>query len=283
MVLSKKELLTFFNEQLKIFDIVRLVDVSLTTAYLLSQEGEMVAEPYQCYAVWNKKERCENCISAKAYAIKGQLSKFEFVKDEVYFVISSYSVIEGKEYMIEMVTKLNDDTLFGTYGRSSFIDSIESYNKKLYIDALTGAYNRYYYDEQLSALNRLNAMVLVDIDDFKSINDNCGHLTGDYVLKQVVGTMRDSIRPSDAIVRLGGDEFLLVFRDISKEALIEKLETIKHAITNISVPNSSKLNTSVSMGAIYAINPPLNLFDLADKSLYEAKKHKNCIVFKDIF
>lgn len=83
--------------------------------------------------------------------------------------------------------------------------------------------------------------------------------------------------------RLGGDEFLLIFRDIPKETLVKKLEDIKHAITNISVPNNPGLNTSVSMGAIYTANPPFNLFDLADKALYEAKKHKNCIVFKEIF
>ena len=111
---------------------MRLVDVSLTTEYTMSDDGTFIAGEYQCYAVWNKNQRCENCISAKAYALKGKLSKFEFVNDEIYFVVSVYSKIEGTEFMIEMVSKLNDDTLFGAYGKNNFIHSIESYNKKIF-------------------------------------------------------------------------------------------------------------------------------------------------------
>lgn len=183
MNLLKNELITFITVK-KIFDTVRLVDVSMTTQCLISDDGKIEESPYQCYAVWNKNKRCENCISAKAFALKSKLTKFEFVENEVYFVISVYIEVEGTPYMLELISKLNDETLFGAFGKDKFIQSIENHNKKLYIDALTGAYNRHYYDEQLRTLNRINSVVMIDADNFKHVNDTFGHAIGDFVLKR---------------------------------------------------------------------------------------------------
>lgn len=281
MILSQNELIVFFEEQRKIFDIVRLVDVSLTTEYSLADDGSFVASEYQCYTVWNKRQRCENCISAKAYAIKGKLSKFEFVNDEIYFVLSVYSKIDGTEFMIEMVTKLNDDTLYGTYGKSNFIQSIEGYNKKLYLDGLTGAYNRHYYNEQLRRLYHYNCVAMLDVDDFKSVNDTYGHAVGDFVLKEVVKVISSNIRAADAVIRLGGDEFLFIIQNISKDIFTKKLDSIMLGISSISNTEHPDLKVSASIGAICSNEPNVNLMDLADKALYEAKKIRNKIILRE--
>lgn len=281
MRLTKQETIAFFNQQKKIFDVVRLVDVSMTKAYLLQDDGEIKSEPYQCYAVWNKSQRCENCISAKAYAIKGKLSKFEFVNDDIYFVMSIYCVIDGTEYMIELVTRLDDNTLLGAYGKDSFIQTIQANNKRLYIDALTGAYNRNYYEEQLNKLRRYNIAVMIDADNFKAINDTYGHNTGDTVLKEIAVVMLSRIRNADAVVRLGGDEFLLLLQDINKDALAKKLDGIRQAVSDISIDGYPGLKVSVSIGAAYTDGGG-NLLAFADEALYEAKKQKNEVVIKKI-
>lgn len=133
--------------------------MSLTTQYEISDAGELIQGPYQCYTVWNKEKRCENGVSAKAFALKGKLTKFEFVNDSVYFVTSIYTEVEGTPYMLEMVDRLNDDVLFGAYGKNKFVDTITEYNRKLYTDALTGAYNRLYYSEQLQKLAKIKPLL----------------------------------------------------------------------------------------------------------------------------
>src|SRR6202041_937336 len=82
------------------------------------------------------------------------------------------------------------------------------------IDPLTGAFNRRYLDAHLPRLINRTLMskkplsvLMVDIDHFKKINDRYGHATGDVVLREVVGRMIKGLRPSDTVVRMGGEEF----------------------------------------------------------------------------
>ena len=88
----------------KIFDVVRLVDVDKT-------EVVMPEQSHACYAVWNRQERCENCISARVVAQRCQLTKIEFVDSKIYLVISHYVEIDGKGYALEMVTEIRDELL----------------------------------------------------------------------------------------------------------------------------------------------------------------------------
>ncbi len=280
MKFTKEELLAFVKEQKKIFDVVRLVDVSLTTEYEISDNGELIKGPYQCYMVWNKEKRCENCISAKAFAVKGKLTKFEFVDSEIYFVMSIYTELEGTPYMLEMVQKLNYDVLFGAYGKDKFVETITIYNQKLYIDALTGAYNRLYYSEQLQKLAKIKAVAMIDVDNFKGVNDTYGHSVGDFVLQEIVRVIINNIGASDAVIRTGGDEFLLLLQEIPFEALGERLEKIRREIASIQCEDCPSLTVSVSIGAIYAESGATALIEIADEKLYEAKTRKNSIVIE---
>jgi putative two-component system response regulator len=180
--------------------------------------------------------------------------------------------------MLEMVTKLNDETLFGAYGKNKFIKTIESYNRKLYIDSLTGAYNRRYYDEQLKKLPRLSAVAMIDVDNFKKINDAFGHTAGDEVLEEIVKNISSCVRPVDAVVRMGGDEFLLAFQNISEEVLKTRLENIRQSVSSISISEYPDLRVSVSIGAVYSEKYAASRSELADKCLYKAKENKNALV-----
>ena len=261
----------------QIFDLVRLVDVSLTVQMGIDETGALFQEPYQCYAVWNKRSRCDNCISAKALAQKSKLTKFEFVNDEIYHVIAMYVEVEDTPYVLEMVSHITDETLFGAYGRDEFARSITSYNKRLYIDPLTGAYNRRYYEEQLKGLYQLGAVAMVDADNFKSINDSHGHQAGDEALQAIVDAILTSVRKTDAVVRFGGDEFVLVFRELPMQVFAERLERIRSMVSRTRLPNYPDLALSVSIGGAFGPGTAEELVSRADRLLYVAKDRKNSV------
>lgn len=276
--MDKQEAYVLIEGLKVVFDIVRLVDVTTTTQYTLTRDGRLIAEPYECYAVWHKDRRCENCVSAKAFAKKGQLAKYEFIGKDVYYVMSKYVLVDEQPYMLEMVSRVTDETLFAAYGKSEFVNTIEGLNKKLYTDPLTGAYNRRYYNDQLCGLlSAANSFALVDVDRFKQVNDSVGHPAGDLALKAVAGVLLCELRRTDAVIRYGGDEFFLVFHDIPRQALAKKLEAMRERVAGIVVKEYPSLRLSVSIGATCGFDDPDEVLKRADKALYQAKKRRDCV------
>ncbi len=97
----------------------------------------------------------------------------------------------------------------------------------LYIDALTGAYNRRYYEDKLRKKELEAGIAMMDLDDFKLANDTFGHEIGDLFLITVVRVIKSVIRKTDALIRFGGDEFLLVMPEIAEEVFEGKLKEIR--------------------------------------------------------
>lgn len=275
--MTKTETMELIRHLQVVFDLVRLVDAAVTTQYSLNDRGELEAEPYRCYAVWNKTDRCENCIAAKAVAQKGKLTKFEFIGREIYHVMAMYLEIEGDPFVLEMVSRVTDDALFGAYGQNKFAEAINSYNQRLYIDPLTGAYNRRYYEDQMAVLGSSRAAAIMDVDDFKQINDTYGHPVGDMALKAIVQATLSCIRSTDAVIRYGGDEFLILFQNIPRDIFAARLETIRQAIRGIVLEECPELRLSASIGGIYREGGETDLIRRADELLYRAKKGKNAV------
>ncbi|PWJ50989.1 GGDEF domain-containing protein [Faecalicatena contorta] len=278
--MTKEELVILMGELERVFSTVRLVDASLNIEYTLNDAGMLREEPYKCYAVWGKNDRCENCISAKGLTTKSKMTKFEFIDHDIYYLVSMYVEIEDEPYMLEMISQVTDETLFGAYGKNEFVTSITEYNRKMYTDVLTGAYNRRYYEEQLEALCQWYAMAMVDVDDFKQINDIHGHEAGDLALRAIADAMSSCVEGRDAVVRYGGDEFLIVFRDISQEGFEEKLETIRKKVNDIVLESFPDIRLSVSIGGKYNPSKSKNVIREADAMLYKAKIDKNCVQWK---
>lgn len=273
--MTKQEVILLINQLKLVFDIVRLVDTTMTYQLSINNNGEFVTEPCYCYEVWNKNSRCDNCISAKAFSCKGRLTKFEFIDDDIYHVTAKYIEIDDISCVLEIVSQITDQSLIGAYGKNEFIDTISNYNRKLYTDSLTGAYNRYYFEEQLLGLAYVECLVMIDIDNFKSINDTYGHLVGDLSLCAVVNAISSCLRSSDKIIRYGGDEFTLIFGSISKEAFSEKLEQMRKRVTEVSIDEAPGLRLTVSIGAVYQRLSVMDALKEADHMLYLAKTQKN--------
>lgn len=170
--------------------------------------------------------------------------------------------------------KIDYDRLF-SYGKYTFLSSKQQHLKLLYIDSLTSVYNRRYYDEHFQGANDIQAMGVIDVDNFKHINDNYGHDVGDIILQSIAQSVLSSVRKTDAVIRYGGDEFIIIFFGIPADIFEKKLERIRHTVDHLIIDEHPELHVSVSIGGAYGIGNTKELFKAADNMMYKSKKAKN--------
>ncbi|MEW8492519.1 MAG: GGDEF domain-containing protein [Candidatus Thiodiazotropha taylori] len=151
-------------------------------------------------------------------------------------------------------------------------------------DPLTKLYNRRYLHEsftrELARTSRNDSflsLLLIDIDHFKKINDDHGHLAGDFVLQTLGGILIDMIRTEDYPIRYGGEEFMLLLPGVSLKKARERGEALRQSVDayNFRYENI-KLNVTISIGVSCTTEDGNTLSDLinrADTALYEAKSH----------
>lgn len=151
------------------------------------------------------------------------------------------------------------------------------------IDELTGVYNRRYFTEAMtSEVARAKryetklTICLVDLDDFKLINDNYGHPAGDMVLKEISNIFKKCVRESDFVCRYGGDEFAIILPDTEKKEAETMCKRMGELVSNYSFNyESQKFKITISTGIAQCdeqLDSPLKLLAEADSALYHAKK-----------
>lgn len=146
------------------------------------------------------------------------------------------------------------------------------------LDGLTGAHNRRAMDdivrEELERARRHGhdlSFVMLDIDEFKSINDRLGHAEGDRVLETLVGVLRKSLRGIDKVIRYGGDEFLLVLPETSQRETELVLERLRANIETQVLTATGAVHCSAGIASVRGDLEGEDLVQLADKRMYEAK------------
>ena len=129
--------------------------------------------------------------------------------------------------------------------------------------------------------NETFGILMIDLDRFKTVNDTHGHEVGDRVLCEVAELMRNSLREGDTVARLGGEEFLVVLRNIGPQATVDVAEALRRRIED-EVQVADGWNCTVSVGALHvsdAISDSDSLIAAADCALYRAKEHgRNMVV-----
>ena len=275
--MTREQVETEMAQYRTIFTVVRLLDAA--------QVGgeESVNSFCSCYSYWGKNTPCRNCISRQVLEDHRQRTKLEYMGSEVFQVTAVYREVDGVPCVMELVQKLDGETLIDPENGDRLIDSITRYHTKLYHDALTDSYNRLYFEDELKDKTDPAGVVVLDLDDFKLINDTYGHQAGDMALRTCVDVVRASIRKSDVLIRYGGDEFLLVLPGIERAAFLAKLDRIREQLHTASVPGYSRLQLSSSIGGV--ITQPGETVEQAvsraDKLMYQAKNHKNMVVTED--
>lgn len=156
-------------------------------------------------------------------------------------------------------------------------------------DPLTGALNRGSFDRILSLYEkdkRNFALILIDVDVFKKVNDTYGHDAGDMILKKVAGLLRSAFRNIDYVCRIGGDEFAIIMVDMTIDLSYTIIEKITEVNRQLAIPEDGNPLVSLSAGAAFTDweNPDRDLFKAADSALYHTKEHgrSGCYFFHDI-
>ncbi len=173
----------------------------------------------------------------------------------------------------------DDGSVIRLIGRSYNIDKEKAIVDEAKRDSLTKLYNK---AETKNAIVRVigecpdesHAMFLIDIDDFKAINDTFGHTYGDTVIIDVANTIKENFRSEDIVGRVGGDEFLVFMKDVPQDKAIEKARNLCRALEKSYRGDVVSKQISISMGiAFYGKDGKTfqSLFEKADHAMYRAK------------
>ena len=168
-----------------------------------------------------------------------------------------------RKHEVERVKKLEYETLHDPLTGLT--------NRVLFLDRLTVAFNR-----SRRRKDTLFAVFLIDLDDFKQVNDTYGHLAGDQVLTSVTRRLRESLRPADTLARLGGDEFGVLLDDLTRvEDVLPVVRRIQTEVSHPTAVQDQLIRVTASIGIAIPARDSVNAEDLlrrADQAMYEAKR-----------
>lgn len=265
---------TILQELQLYFDKVRLVTPEDHGVYKLNEDGSLKRRERPCYAIWGSEQVCRNCAGCKALSDKNRVVKLELTKTGIYQVIAKSVVVEGRPFVLELISRSDVGIWFDSHGKKILL---EKYGRDFYTDALTGAYCRQYFEDQRASLQGEDGVAMIDVDHFKEINDAYGHPVGDVALKKIVGAILSCIRSTDMLIRYGGDEFLVIFPQIQKDAFTLKMRYIQDVVSRLAVDGYPDIRLSVSIGGVHRVEPLTEAIRQADQLMYRDKANKGVL------
>ena len=196
--------------------------------------------------------------------------------------------VNGKEeyIIINNDTFILQSTIIETTDKLFTLTKVTNLSQEIYIDNLTGAYRKSYFNKQLDEIirnKREGVVIVIDIDDFKNVNDTYGHMIGDEVLKEFATLITNNIRGDDIFARWGGEEFLLLLQGTTDKNAVLKIEKLRKIIDDHDFTSIGNVTASFGITKKEESDDIHSLLQRADKALYEAKTSgKNKLVFKNI-
>lgn len=173
--------------------------------------------------------------------------------------------------------------------------ALESASAKVKEDQLTGAYNRRglaeHFQREIGRTERTHSplcVALIDVDNFKQLNDRYGHLAGDDALVYLVDVIRNNIRPADVVARFGGEEFVLLMPDTGLEEALETMRRLQRELTKtFFLANNDRLIITFSAGVAqwHLGERDIDVIERADQAMYQAKlagKNRVCSAEDDL-
>jgi diguanylate cyclase (GGDEF)-like protein len=203
------------------------------------------------------------------------------------FPLFDIKIGEEKDYL-EMIDAAREELInLSTDFMQKLLEQnklIESLREETIRDSLTNLFNYQKFHESLEKeiyrARRYDlqlSVILADIDHFKAVNDNHGHLAGDYALKKIAESLKSSLRESDSAARYGGEEFAFILPETGLEGAFILAERLRDRINSMTINyESKKISTTMSFG-VASLDPtnPMSRTDLiknADRALYQAKR-----------
>ena len=261
---------------------------------LIVVEGDYIGEVYmldQESNVIGRSELADICIDSSAVSRRHAMIK----KMGEHFQLADLQSTNGTELNGDTILEANlsdgDKITIGDVAlKFCYHDNIDQdYHEKLrqlaVKDGLTRINNKRFFMDSVekefkyAVRYEVNlAIVMFDIDHFKSINDTFGHQAGDHVLKKIASTLENKVRGYDLFARYGGEEFIFLLRNISEEDAVAFAERIRSTIDEQSIIfKTDQINVTVSVGVAINTNDQSyesvdDLIAAADASLYQAKQ-----------
>ena len=205
---------------------------------------------------------------------------YEYIQEN-----EDYIVINNDTFILEATSIETVHKLFTLSKVTDIVKKKEILQKEVELDSLTQLYRKKYFDLKLEALFKYDthfALIVIDIDNFKMINDTYGHAVGDEVLQEFATLLKYNIRKDDFIARWGGEEFLITYLvDDLDEALLRS-QKLCNLIANHSFKKVGHLTASFGVAWRETSDDIHSLLLRADKALYKAKSSgKNRVILKN--
>lgn len=272
----------------KLYDSVRIVD-PLRKKLVVYTNQELKYLKFNCYSFWKSDVYCSNCVSMRAYNEDNTFVKIEYNKEKLFMVMASPINIDNDKYVIETLKDITNTGVvedFNAKATEKVASIISGMNNIAIKDELTKIYNRRFINERIPvdilksiSLKRPLSIIMTDIDFFKSVNDNYGHLVGDFMLLEFASLLEGSIKKdNDWVARYGGEEFIIVLDNTDSNTAYDISEKIRKKVEEKTFEcENNKINITSSFG-IYTLdefNFDINMNSMikyADENLYKAKK-----------
>ncbi|WP_343208930.1 GGDEF domain-containing protein [Anaerolentibacter hominis] len=266
-----------------LFECYLLVDPETGDCYDY-KDGEIIRLEQKCYEYWRKEEMCRNCPGKKVLEQKHPMFKLEFSDGRVYLVASVPIELGGAVRTAELIQDVSGSLHIsdGPYQAQDIIEWIDGLNELAIRDSFTRLYNKDYAQvrlkRELENCTRDITIALLDIDDFKMVNDCYGHLMGDDVILYVVEQMKESTRKRAGwSARIGGDEFLLVFYQMEWEEASQVCKGLERQLKEhvfIKEKKTFSIEVSIGMARTEGKEEFRSLMERADQDMYRIKQRK---------
>ena len=266
-----------------IFEIVRLVDPTEVAVLRLEDNGIISKEPFACYQAWSRDMRCRNCSGMRGLLGERPSVKFECRRDNLFYIVSRPLILELSQGELQVVLEIAnqaDSSVIGREEDCSMSWQLDEIQEKVYRDPLTHTFNRHYLNEfgflyhNMDQLCRHLGFIMLDLRQFKLANDTRGHLAGDQILMEVARVLQSRVRSQDSIIRMAGDEFLVVLTNCSEEVVSRKNKELGEVLLPVA---------AADFGYSYAefFRPEESflqeMLEIADRRMYMAKRQAKCL------
>lgn len=272
----------------KLFQLYRLIDPVLHQV-LDYQDGKLIPNPGTCYDLWGFARPCHNCISRRTCDTQQYFMKIGTLGTSILLVFSLPVQVCGKHLSLELARDVTDSMLIPNefqQDNTEIVTLIQEFNEHILRDAFTGLYNKHFITEELVRnIEEIHATcsgtltgAMLDLDAFKHVNDLYGHAAGDAVLKAVADILKTLANDQNCWAgRLGGDEFLLLFRDIPLVEAERRCHDLRHQIATTKFQkNESQFCVAVSIGlsSLLPGEDASTFLDRLDQRMYAEKRLK---------
>ena len=267
---------TLLREFDKIFDKIILIDVLLGKAVKITPSIIDHMSFLQHDTLWKHHDMSVESACVQAFRHRSKIVHFDYQPQRIYYAISQYVEVEGHGYVLEYKLKMHDDIFKNDKQYQNILKTLNYMQESMYLDGLTEVYNRRYLEDEMFQKEDITALAMVDLDRFKEVNDQFGHLAGDKVLQKVAHILKRNVRDKDEVIRYGGDEFIILFHQMPESILNERLNDIRHEVESLGIQDYPHLKVTCTIGCACGTYQQ-SLLKQADKMMYQAKIHRNSV------